>query len=90
MPGKKDQELYERWKDAPLDTLVRNYHFMGWECHDGKYFLIGAAPAETPERVTLVNQFSQYAKKRGLTNTQYLRMFIPVCINDVIAEAKKP
>lgn len=64
-------------------------HFLDWEYRDGKYVLQGTALPESPERITLANQFSLYAMKHGLTNTQYLRMFNPLCINDVIAEVKK-
>ncbi len=92
--GEKDPELLHKWK-KPHDEDFRDYHFMDWTYQDGKYRFDGTIKKEwcvrdeTPERVTLSYQLALYARKNGLTNTQYLRMFNPLCINDVIAESKK-
>ncbi len=87
IPSEKNPELLEKWmQDNPF---TKDYHFMDWEYHDGRYFLNGKVPIEDPESSTLARQFSLFAMKHGLTNTRYLRLFIPVCIDEVLQSIKK-
>ena len=97
--GQKDKNSLRYPRETKHPLFQQSFAFIDWAYKDGRYFL-SKNPEDKDKRrkvyvlelidqSTRAEQFSFFAQMHGLTNTQYLRLFIPACVDEVMQKIKQ-